>query len=291
MKSITAVFVTSRREPHLEWFLDSLKLQADDVPVIVVDSNCAAPQPLSSTLFWTPPKPTIWQGRHRITREDWWAKSNALNTGICLCQTDWIAFCDDRCVLQPGWFACIVEAMKGGYAVCGTYEKHAGVKVKDGMFVESSSLLGGDSRRQAGRPARTQSWYGGSGAAPLNWCLKVNGFAEDFCDSLGMEDSVFGWNLTNNRFPVCYDSRMKIVEDRTPGQIDGALKRADFGLSPNDKSHAIVARLRRQKTSLNSFDLRRLRASALGGNALPPPTAAPRDWYDGADIPAKFNLL
>src|SRR5437773_1114186 len=135
---LTIVYVTSRTKPQLEWFYESLIRQLDGhkITVWVIDSNldCAfqwnagdagvnfLPYENNLTVQKARPKPTIWQGLHRLTKEDWWAKSNALNTGICYCKTEWIAFVDDRSILMPGWLDAIQRAIDGNYAVCGTYQ-------------------------------------------------------------------------------------------------------------------------------------------------------------------------
>lgn len=255
------------RSPEFKFFpfLAGSVNSADEIPIDVVS-----------------PKPSIWKGPHRLTKEDWWSKSNDLNTAICLCETEWIAFVDDRCVLCPGWLDAIREAMDGNYAVCGTYEKHAHLKVENGVIVDPGETLGVDHRTPIKH--RSGDWYGGSGALPLEWCLDVNGFSEDLCDSLGSEDSMFGVTLRNSGFPIVFDPAMKIIEDRTPGEIDGALKRADFGEGRQAKSWAIVRALQDKTSSQNSFDIRNLRARAQGGEPFPSPSASPIDWYTGTPI-------
>lgn len=284
--NLTVAFITSRYDPRLQWFLDSLRLQMnsdEEAKIIVVDSRCAVRALVGRTLF-TPPKPTIWQGAHRITKEDWWAKSNALNTAICLCKTDWIAFVDDRCVLGPQWMEAVRDAMLTEYAVCGSYEKRANMRVVNGMIEDAGELLGEDTRPKEPSPRRSWDWYGGSGALPLEWCLEVQGFSEDLCDGLGSEDSMFGSTLKELGKPMCYDARMRLIEDRTPHQIDGALKRADKGVSPNDKSHAIVRALHGMFTSQNSFDIRNMRDRVLAGEPFPAPSASHIDWFDWEPI-------
>lgn len=299
MNSLTVAFVTARKEPNLYWFLDSLANQVGDMgaEVIVIDSyfddrpENTHPE---TNMIWMSyrglsirkirPKPTIWAGKHRITLENWWSKSNSLNSSICLCRTEWIAFVDDRSVLCTGWLDCIEEAMRGQYAVVGTYEKHANMRIENGEIIDPGETLGVDHRPQYDHPVPTHDWYGGHCALPLEWCLRVNGFSEDVCDSLGLEDAMFGVTLRNFGFPMCYDARMKIIEDRTPGEIDGALKRADKGVSPNDKSHKIVEIFRDKIDSQNSFDIRNLRDRMLSGEPFPPPSASHIDWYDGAEI-------
>jgi hypothetical protein len=294
MGTLTVAYVTARKEPKIEWFSDSLYRQDSDFAVnggrfIMVDTfadelgrKIGIQVPIGST--WVEPKPNVWQGKHRLTKEDWWAKSNALNTAICLCETDWIAFVDDRSVLMPGWLDRIHDAMQGRYAVCGSYEKHINMKVENGVIVDEGTIDSLDQRQQLDYPQPTKDWYGGHGALPLSWCLAVNGFSEDFCDGLGLEDCMFGLTLYNAGFPICYDSRMRIIEDRTQGEIDGALRRTDKGVSPDDKSHAIVAKFQGATTSMNSFELGEVRDRVLHGQPFPPPSASPNDFFDGQPI-------
>lgn len=295
--SLTVAFITSRVSSGLGWFLDSLAaITPRELPmsVIVIDAKSYGTSKMdfhafrnhSVTGMISSPKPTIWQGPSRITRENWWAKSNALNTAICLCQTDWIAFVDDRCVLSDHWLTSIEEAMERETGVVGSYEKRANMKVENGIIVDEGELLGADTRTPG--VYQTDGWYGGSGALPLEWCLAVNGLCEDVCDGLGSEDSMFGVTLRNSGFPFFYDSRMRIIEDRTPGQIDGALRRSDWGVSPNDASHKIVEILRDKTTSQNSFDIRNLRDRVLSGEPFPPPSASHIHWFSGEPIAEKF---
>lgn len=290
--NLTVAYITSRREPKIEWFADSLYQQLEDfVDVIVVnifDTKFAPEDSHKWVWRWEPPKPTIWQGKCRITRENWWAKSNAMNTAIILCKTDWIAFVDDRSVLVPVWLRCVKDAMAVNYAVCGRYEKRANMKVEKGEIIDPGVLLGVDDRPDLGYPTPTRDWYGGSCALPLEWCLEVNGFSEDMCDGLGSEDSMFGVTLRNSGFPMKYDSRMKIIEDRTPGELEGALKRADKNphLGRQAKSWAIVRAFHGKITSGNSFDIRQHRARVLNGEDLQSimPSASHYDWYDGQPL-------
>lgn len=308
--SIAFSYVTSRVDCRIEWWFQSLAKQIVlPSQVIVIDHYAGSPtrrlyvehefrkafsgplltEQAKGNLFYdffvhAVPKPTIWQGDYRITAEDWWAKSNALNTAICLCRQEWLCVCDDRSLLMPNYFNSVVAAMRSNVAVCGNYEKRMNMKVVDGVISDPGITLGSDNRTQHSQPYHVRDWYGGSGALPLEWCLAVNGFSEDLCDGLGSEDSMFGVTLRNSGYPIMYDPRMLIIEDRTPGEIDGALKRADKGVSPNDKSHKIVEIMRDKTTSQNSFDIRHLRNRVLAGEPFPPPSASYTDWFDGQPI-------
>lgn len=115
----------------------------------------------------------------------------------------------------------------------------------------------------------------------------VNGFPEDICDGLGFEDIAFGILLRNNNLDMRYDSRMRIIEDRTQSEIGGALKRGGKK-GPNtpwdDKDYKILELMGNAKTSGNSFNIRELRQRTLKGEPFPPPTASHLDWFDGSPI-------
>jgi hypothetical protein len=293
IKSLTIVYVTARKEPKIEWFFHSLDRESgkdySNIKIINVDTYCKITGEKYGVTH-VRPKPTIWQGPHRITKEDWWAKCNAMNTGICLCDTEWIAFVDDRSVLAHSWLQCVQDSMIHGYAVCGSYEKRANMKVENGEIVDEGEFLGADVRRKFGTAVRTTDWYGGSCALPLEWCLRVNGYPEEICDGLGFEDIAFGILLRNNHLDMRYDSRMRIIEDRTPGEsYEGALKRASKpSPDPNNKwlakDYRILEIMGASTASGNSFDIGKLREATLRGEPFPPPTASHQDWFDGSEI-------
>lgn len=243
------------------------------------------------------PKPTVWQGKHRLTKDDWWAAANARNTAIALCKTDWIAFVDDRSVLAPTWLEAVVAAMDGNYAVCGPYEKRVGMTVENGYIKNGGIITGQDNRLAYVTQHWTDPrhkltnpydcpgnwWYGCSTALPLEWALQVGGYDET-CDGLSGEDYVFGLMLQNNRFPIKYDTRMAIVEDRTADKLGPTMIRRDKGTSPDDKSHELLNMLRDQREAQHGFDLRKLRAAVLAGNPWPKPWGPTKDFYDGQPL-------
>lgn len=287
----------------IEYFFDSLARQVasdDQIAIIFVDYFRDEPGRVDSvdykfrkafvdwsgaTLKHVNCKPTVWQGAHQLPRDPWWAKSAYLNTAICLCESSFVSFVDDRSVLGHAWLDRVKAARDGNYAVAGYYEKHANLQVEDGVMI-GGELLGKDTRTPGHYAFDTI--YGGHCALPLEWCLKVGGYPE-ICDSLGLEDSLFGNTLYNAGYPIHYDSDMQIFEDRTPGQIDGALKRADKNphLGQQAKSWALVRMLEGQKTTLNQFDIRNIRDRVLlDGESLDSigPFGPTTDFYDGQPI-------
>jgi hypothetical protein len=283
--SLTVVMTTAREKPCVEWFEQSLAKQNN------LDNRCNVKRLI---VIVRSAKPNIWQGAYRVTQQDWWAKSNALNTGICLCRTEWIAFIDDRSVVLPGWLDCIAQAMEGGYAVCGRYEKRTGMTVENGEIKNEGTVIGKDSRIPEHVkvlpkliPHAGQWCYGCSVALPLEWALECNGFDET-CDGLGAEDTVFGRQINNNGHPWKFDTRMMMIEDRTPGVCGPVMRREDKGFSPNDKSHALNSKLNGLKRALNlpcGWDLRKIREDVLAGKPFPiPPKQKWLDWFDGQPI-------
>lgn len=306
---LTVAYITSRNHPKFDWFFDSLMRQVGIQTVrqvIVVDMLADVPNRKETVkilshgvpLLHTLPKPNIWQGKHRITKDNWWAASNARNTAIALCRTDWLACMDDRAVLLPGWIETVHKAIKGGYIVAGAYEKRIHMKVSSGTITHLGSHSGAavnsdkDTRelflKQKSLPIPFDcggEWlFGCNFALPIACALQVNGFPEDYCDSLSMEDVVFGMILKNSGFKIKYDYRMKMVEDRTPSESGPVIHRTDKGKSPDDKSHAVLRVFHGAKTSKNSYNLSKLRVHVLKGQEWPAPTAPHKDWYDGQPI-------
>ena len=148
--NLTFAYCTSRKEPRLQWYLDSLKRELNangryllQNPIIVITPHVdsvmqAVTVPEGLRLMVRPPKPCVWQGPHRLTKEDWFAAGNARNTALCYALDGWIVFTDDLSVLCPGWLKAVLEALTHEDTItCGSYEKVKLLKVQDGSAVES----------------------------------------------------------------------------------------------------------------------------------------------------------
>ena len=307
--SLTIVYSTARAEPCFDWFFKSLEIQrGGGIPVIVVDGRLghnetldemrgkelrAAAGPRLGAVSHVPVKPNPWQGRHRLTREDWWAAAAARNTGLCLCRTPWVAFLDDRCVLAPGWLDRAAAALTRPGVTAGSYRKHWHLRVEYGRVVDEGQVMGRDHRAAPEMIRRFGDPVGGAYRTPycghtFGCCLvsrvedilAVNGFDES-CDGLGGEDSILGVNLEASGIPIWFDPALLMIEDRTPEYSGPTMKKTDKGVSPNDKSHAMVARSRGRPRATHAVDLRAVREMVLRGDKFPPYAGPDCDWYDG----------
>jgi hypothetical protein len=248
---------------------------------------------------WSSPKPTAWQGPYRQTKEDWFAAASARNTAIALCKTDWICFADDLSVLMPGWLTEVFNAMRYQDSVtCGSYRKVRDLLVVNGEVMrfrenvnEHGVDVGIDSRRKhhpsdASGPASggaMGNWlFGCSCVAPVEAFLQVNGWDER-CDGMGAEDTNTGINLAKKGWKFRYAPRMMTYESEERHHVEGQFKRSDYGLSPNDKSHAMLKMCMTgdgwSPVDFGSGDLRRMRDKVLGGGPFPVPIRDSREWY------------
>lgn len=290
--SLTICTITGRLQHEWQWAKDAImhQLRSEDDGQITL-KLISSQYPISHLPSAVGPKPTLWQGPHKITSQEWWAASNARNTGLCLAKSEWIAFLDDRCVPAPSWMEAVREAMDGGYMVFGSYEKRHGMKVENGRIIEPGTLNSMDNRWEHMEqhqlpnpyPCTGNYCYGCSIAMPLDWALQIGGF-EEAMDGMGFEDVIFGLMAQNNGYPMRYDMRMHVVQDRTPGLTGITYRREDRGVSPNDKSHRALELFGTAKNTSNRHFLLQSRAAVQRGEPFPPLYTSRQDWWDGADI-------
>ena len=304
MNKFSLSYFTCRKESCVKWFIDSLANQVKAIPteidLIIVDfllwgSDADARREEFAKVIdgrfkyiHVPPKPTVWQGPHRLTSKDYFAASNSRNTAICLCKSDWIVFADDLSVLMPTWLAAVNEAINRNHIACGAYRKVFDLVVDNGSVTSFRDSPGGhDSRWSWGNDNQAVAcsggaMYGCSIAAPIEAFLKVNGYPE-YADGMGYEDCYCGIAIERNGFKFAYDRRMCTWESEELHGQGTPLLRVDKGVSPNDKSHAMAAMF----STISRFDnyfgeegIRGLRKRVLAGEPFPIMGIPEHDWYD-----------
>ena len=315
---LTIAYVTSRKDSKIEWFYDSLKAANDfnDLRIVVISSHMD-----ENEFRWTPltipekdvpegerpdafvsitcPKPSVWQGKYRLTKQDWFAAANARNTALCMAKDGWIAYVDDLSVLMPGWMKSVREAMRDNAIVCGAYKKVRQMVVENGAVKSFTAYPGGeDNRSKHVRQDVTScagNWlYGCSLVGPVEAFLSVNGWPEDLCDGLSFEDVCMGIVLKNAGWELRYDRRMMTYESEEDHHREPAFRREDWhkengvfvtgGNGNDDKSHAALNIALQSKSFPNSFGeggIRELRRRILAGEPFPIRSSPDRDWYTG----------
>lgn len=309
---LTIAYLTMRKEPRIEWFLDSLRRELSEdysnTKLIVVsylywrEGIWNHRRPLGEHLGYTgsriitAPKPCVWQGMGRLTKTDWFAASNARNTALCLAPDGWIAYVDDLSVLMPGWLKAVREAMAGHYIVLGAYKKVKKLCVENGEVKSFEEFQAGiDSRWPCGSdtgpvPASGGMMYGCSVAMPVESLLTIGGWPE-YCDGLGSEDYVCGLALQNNGYEFRYDRRMLTLESEEDHHNGPVFRKEDWhfengvpvtgGNGRDDKSHAALNIALGSKYFDNYYEggMRKMREEVLSGKPFPVVGNPQHDWF------------
>lgn len=314
---LTVGLITARKEPKFEWLIASLErqLKADEkIELLIVDLwsqpfddwtasdadsrkaavfECASNTKLNGKIRIIPPMPSVWQGPHRVTKENWFANSAARNTLLVCAKKGWLLHLDDRCVLMPGFMDAVRANMNVPKVAFGRYEKRANIKVANGLVSDWGTHVGTDGRYEFVRdhrnyasptPCGSEWGFGCCGLFPLALGLAVNGWPIE-CDGLSMEDVLFTAAMAKHPgVEFQYDHRMFMVEDRTPGQCGPVMKRSDKGVSPNDKSHFLLNKLSKVSRFDHPHNLAEMRKEVQAGKPVPFVRWPEVDSYDGMKI-------
>jgi hypothetical protein len=303
--TLTVAYFTSRKAPMIEWFFASLHRETGgdftNMRIVIVDlwqeERANRMGHRADVDFWhVAPKPCVWQGKYRRTKIDWFSASNARNTAICLAPDGWIAFVDDLSVLTPGWLKAVREAMTAEKVVtCGAYRKVGNLTVAQDGTIESfdDRPSGHDNRWKYGNdecPVKCEgNWmYGCSLVAPVEAFLSINGFPEALCDGMSFEDVIAGIMLSKKGYSFQYDRRMLTLEDDDLHSQLPVMKRSDYGVSPNDKSHAVLSIAQNgdgwHPNYFGDEGVRGLRQRVLAGEPFPICRIPEHEWYTGTRL-------
>jgi len=333
--SLTIAYLTHREHPRFEWFCSSLARQFREsrvdrasVQVLVIDGRLWYDETRAETMREVgslygvqfehhPPKPSVWQGPHRLTQRNYFAASSTRNTAFARARGSHVAFVDDLSVLLPGWLQAHLEAARAGYVLCGTTCKHKNIVVNDVGGVVTYGEHSTDSRLKhfdGDAPVRCSGgWlYGGTFSVPLEHALRVNG-QDEIADSVGGEDYDFGERLERAGSAVYISRKCGTFEDEDGHHNQAAMVRLDKPWPPDPggtprlltpsgwtvqeteanaadgpySSNCIQSRMRREGrtwTAGNAYNLRELRDRVLAGEPFPIPTEPTHHWVDGQPL-------
>lgn len=315
--TLSIAYFTSRRNPAIEWFFHSLhrelKGEYADVRLVVVDfwsqelphhnwtqedadkrrmhwKYQLLPNDVID-LFFVAPKSNPWNGKDKITKVDWWAASSARNTAVCLAPDGWIAFVDDVSVLMPGWGDEVRRAMAGDpkRICCGSYRKVFDLVVDMGNVVSlRDNPAGHDNRWGTGHDDHAvecgPNWmYGCSLIAPVEAFLEINGWNEALCNGLSFEDVITGIQLSKKGYSFEYSRKMHTLESEELHAQLPVMKRSDYGVSPDDKSHAVLRMAQEgngwHPNYFGEEGIRGLRQRVLAGEPFPVCQIPEHEWW------------
>lgn len=243
-----------------------------------------------------PVKPSVFQGPFRLTPRDWFDATAVRNTALITASADHIAFQDDLSCPAPTWWADVKKFMheKPHSVLEGSYRKLRDMVVENGVIASSTDHPAGhDHREEHGKAGEWAKGYGSwlfgcCFLAPIDLLLLVNGY-DPRASGIGAEDSMLGLRIENAGFHEFYYSLgMFSPESEDHHHIEGNLyKREDKGVSPKDKSHALLDLARGSQRCDNdgtgrSISEQRNDYRETGFVSIPSgPTV---DWYDGQPL-------
>jgi hypothetical protein len=308
--NLSIVYLTSRKQSCVQWFVDSLHRQtphvADiNIQLVFVDTriwydgeprrkefaNAVAGR---FDFTHTPPKDTVWQGPRRLTTQDYFCASSARNTGCMYAKHEYLLFVDDLSVLMPGWLENALHAAENGYVVCGAYKKVKKLVVEDGIATSYEEFAGGiDSRWSMGSPSGIVKWtgsalYGCSFGCPTDGFLRVNGF-DEMLDGQSGEDYDFGIRIERAGYSVFYNRNMLTLEsEELHGQLPVMKRVIKHKEGSPDASviclNRVLNETQRIRTMQEYYDLATERQLVLAGSEPTFINAPQHHWFDGMPL-------
>lgn len=218
---ITICYLTNRDNPRFDWFRKSFNRQYNNevkAEIVVINGSNKSVDTWykegdKCEITEYRPKPTPWQGPHRITKDNWFAASNARNTGIIYANGTYIVYVDDLSVLCPTWWQSVVKAYNDQIIILGAYKKVKDLTVEDGRILHyEETPNGNDHRLNYGSRWAGGSWlYGCSCGFPIEYLLEVNGW-DEINDGISYEDVQLGIRLEKKGHRMYYSTDMLTLE-------------------------------------------------------------------------------
>jgi glycosyltransferase involved in cell wall biosynthesis len=246
------------------------------------------------------PKPSLWQGPHRLTSNDRWDACGARNTGFIAAKYPYVVFLDDSMEVDIGWFFQILKAYQQNLTHAGTYVS---------LDSNREPVKGGEDHRKIQCPDEQivfGGWlYGMNMSVPLNAALAVDGYDEVYSGAGGVEDNDFGvrlhrygcktlwlpdsivYQLMDHHEPVCGlaggDSKTvgfkELVKPKERKLKNGMVRFANEFLTEK-----LLTEDTERYLPLKKRNIAELRKLYWEGKPLPIPTWPKFDWRDGQSL-------
>lgn len=267
----SVILKTCRKDPKFEWFFDSyfneIKSRREEFELIIIDSELWYNKKERSEIvkklindrfdfIHSEPKPTNWQGPYRKTKYNYFDASNSINTGLILCNGQYVIFFDDCTLLTPGVLEYHIFASKNGLCGSGTFVYVENLVVKDGIALDfntgTSNFIFNKVKNKYGciRPDWCDVllnpfsigggwWMGSNSSAYFSSLLECNG-SDEYTARYGCEDMDLGGRLSNfnklHKFPMAIVFESSVDNDREKINTEGFPERCfSFDRKYDDK--------------------------------------------------------
>ena len=232
MNKLSIVYVTARKQPMFQWFVETLISQYESGVVtdqiVFIDSFVSYEEDRKQKLekivggrfkfLHIAPKPSIWYGKYRKTKTNFFDASSTRNTGIIAAENNHVVFVDDLSALSDGWIEYHRKAAFEKFVFCGAYDKVSNIEIK------SNRIVGYNGKNMDFR-ANSQSgdknipiiggWvFGQNVSFPIEILEKINGY-DEFLARRGCEDCNLGvrLELAGYKDKIFYNKNCLIIED------------------------------------------------------------------------------
>lgn len=229
---LSIVYNTARKLPKFEWFVETLISQYENNivtdQIIFIDSFVDYEPDRKYKLekivdnrfqyLHLSPKPSIWRGKYRKTKRNFFDASATRNTGLIVSECDHVVFVDDLCALTDGWITYHKKAAENKIIFCGAYDKVSNI------VIENNKIKSYDAKNADGRATYQPTndnlkigggWiFGQNVSFPFDYLKKINGYDEYFARR-GCEDCNLGvrLELAGYKDLMFYNKNCLIIED------------------------------------------------------------------------------